>query len=148
METLVKQDGNLENTNNHSFFESKEHYLKFVAAWRKSIADGFHERSLIRRTSWSGQEIISKCPSKLTCVHHLIYNALRKKDLHKSFRPLTNKDRLAGCHPYAAFYKAVNVLKWATKNDRIADKLREPFGNTVTNEMLLELFETLHNVKL
>jgi hypothetical protein len=143
METLVKQDENL--TNTHSFFVSKEHFLSFRVAWRDSIAKGYHERE----TYTDYKNGVCKRPSKLTATHHLIYNALRKRDLHKSFAPLTRPTKLIAAYnnPYIAFNWARSHLKAAVKWGR-TDHLKEPFQGTVNDQMLKELSEALENVKL
>lgn len=139
METLVKQDDNL--TNVHSFFVSKEHYLSFRAAWKQYIADGKHKRATYI-DAWGGR---CKEPSSLTAAHHLVYNALRKRDLHKSFAPLTNPNKV-GNDPYRAFDHARGAISWAAKYR--PDRLLAPFGGTVTEAMLKELSETLKSVAL
>jgi hypothetical protein len=154
METLVKQDVNLTNEIT-SFFDSKEHYLEFIAAWKKSIADGYHERQKYTHRIYvdgSHKEVELKHPSKLTCVHHLIYNALRKKDLHKSFAPLTSEGKInanAYRDPYYAFRRACDVLdRNVTSRWGRTDWIKEPFGDTVTDEMLIKLNAALKCVKL
>lgn len=136
METLTKQDDNL--TNTHSFFTSKEHYLAFLSAWRKFIADGGHKCE----TYTDGQGGTCKMDSKLTCIHHLIYNGLRKRDLHKSFAPKQDSD-----DPYEAYYDARSALASATKFG-YTESLKLPFGGTVTDDMLKEVSDTLQSVSL
>lgn len=146
MKTLVKQDENLTN-NTNSFFESKEHYLQFIAAWRKSLADGYHERTTY--TDWQGGTC--KHRSQLTAVHHLVYNALRRRDLHKSFAPLTNLGKINAHYsrsPYAAYYSAREGLERSLGRWGNTDWIKRPFGDTVTDEMLIELNEALKSVEL
>lgn len=136
METLTVQDENL--TNTHSFFASKEHYLAFIDAWKKFYADGGHKRA----TYIDGQGGTCKYDSELTCIHHLIYNALRKRDLHKSFAPKQDST-----DPYEAYNNARAVLSSATRYG-YTESLKRPFGGTVTDDMLKELSETLKDVNL
>ena len=128
METLNKQDDNL--TNTHSFFESKEHYLQFVNAWRANIND---------EGGWS-----------LTCTHHLIYNALRKKDLYKSFSPAGEGKCNARYdkRPYGAYYSARSELGYRARTGADLDRWLKPFGGTVTQPMLQELVKVLNEVEL
>jgi hypothetical protein len=142
METLVKQD--IENT--HSFFESKEHYFKFIDAWSQYIADGKHKCE----TYIDGQGGTCKHDSSLTSVHHLIYNGLRKRDLHKSYSPLTKPTKLALNYddPYAAFNDDLYWLQYYGRSASDLVGLLEPFGGTVTKAMIVELGDTLKDVKL
>lgn len=145
METLVKQDDNLENT--HSFFTSKEHYLAFTAAWKQYIADGKHECE----TYVDGQGGTCKYNSSLTAVHHLVYNAFRKRDLHKSFAPLTNEDRINAHYsrdPYAAYHNARRALDASFSRWGSTEWIKAPFGGTVTDDMLKELNEVVKTIKL
>ena len=142
METLQIQD--IEKT--HSFFESKEHYLNFIDSWKQYIADGRHKCE----TYTDGQGGTCKMSSDLTCTHHLFYNALRKRDLTKSFSPLTNENKLNSRYdkrPYALYYDARSEIAYAVRSGNIGD-LVEPFGDTVAVDMLTELSETLKDVNL
>ena len=140
METLTQEK--IENiTMKASFFDSKEHYLQFKAAWKQYIADGKH----LRETYTDSQGGICKMDSALTCSHHLIYNALRNCDLKKSFSPITNQNKLKSQYsrdPYRAFEYARNSIKWALKSSasNSADWLLTPFGDTVTKEMLEDVY--------
>lgn len=156
METLVKNELNI-----NTFFESKEHYLNFRSAWKKSISEGYHTR----RTYENSDGGISKHKSDLTSTHHLIYNALRRRDLHKSFNPLTSFAKLAytkfdyrsysggEINKYLAFDIARRNLDFAVTrynngSNFAIDKLMEPFSDTVTPQMLVELNVVLKTIKL
>lgn len=143
---------------NTSFFESKEHYLNFKQAWKQSIAEGYHVPFTYENPVNGG---IEKFPSKLTCVHHLIYNALRGQDLKKSFRPLTRPGRLNNVSrdwrlyglrpenvPYAAYYMAFRSLRTWVEQDKLCAKLQEPFKGTVSREMLNELVKVLSSINM
>jgi hypothetical protein len=132
-------------TEEHSFFTSKEHYLAFRDAWKQYHADGKHKKETY--TDYQGG--ICKCPSELTSDHHLVYNALRKRDLSKSFTPITSEGKLNAFNgkPYAAFYAAKGRISACIKYNR-TDWLKEPFGGTVTDDMLKELNEALESINL
>ena len=145
METLQTQDDNL--TNTHSFFESKEHYFQFLDSWKKYIADGHHKCGTYE-TSNGGT---AKYDSDLTCMHHLIYNGLRKKDLHKSFSPLTSERKLNAKYdkrPYAAYYDARSEIMYHGRSGGDLTRILAPFGDTVTRSMLKELGEVLGGIEL
>jgi hypothetical protein len=143
MENLVKQDVEVEVK--HSFFESKEHYLKFRQSWKQYIADGKHKCGTYP-TSNGGE---AKYDSDLTCAHHLIYNALRKRDLSKSFSPITRETKLAESYgnPYAAYDAARWRISYLARSGNL-DSLAEPFGGTISKEMLQELSEVLKTIEL
>lgn len=142
METLVAQEK--DTTNRHSFFNSKEHYLAFTTAWKQYIANGNH----ICRTYVDSQGGTCKYDSALTSVHHLVYNALRKRDLYKSFTPLTNKNKIGKHGLYAAYYDDLRVLRLSLGRWGNSRWVKTPFGETVTDEMLKELIGTLADIKL
>jgi hypothetical protein len=129
----------------HSFFDSKEHYLQFKAAWKKYISDGHH----LCGTYTDNQGGTCKYASNLTTIHHLIYNGLRKRDLRKSFCPITKpqKLKLAGGDPYAAFNYARNMLRYYARRGSTS-AISDVFGDTVTTSMLSELSESLEDVKM
>jgi hypothetical protein len=141
MENLVKQDIEVK----HSFFESKEHYLKFKKSWKQYIADGKHKCGTYP-TSNGGE---AKYDSDLTVTHHLVYNALRKRDLSKSFSPITGANKLEsnGGNPYAAYDYARWRIGYLAKSGNLSN-LNEPFGGTVSQEMLQELSEVLKTIEL
>lgn len=146
METLQTQD---ENTvvDTHSFFESKEHYFKFLDSWKQYIADGHHKCGTWENSN--GGTV--KYNSSLTCTHHLIYNGLRKKDLHKSFSPLTSEGKLNSMwdkRPYGAFYNALSEIRYKGKSSGDLTNFLAPFGDTVTQSMLIELSDALWDVEL
>lgn len=142
MSTLTNEENQ---TKEHSFFTCKEHYLSFRDAWKQYHADGRHRKE----TYEDYQGGICKRPSALTAEHHLIYNALRKRSLSKSFSPITNPGKLNAFNgrPYAAFYRAKGIIAACVKYNR-TDWLKEPFGGTVTDEMLKELSEALELINL
>lgn len=159
---LVPQTRYIDHTD--SLFCSKEHYLQFKKSWKKYISDGNH----IRSTYVDSNGGVCKNPSRLTSVQHLIYNALRNRDLHKSFSPITDCNKLQNIGqfntvyfdtfkrfgqidihvqyeiklPYLAFYTAVGMVGYAIEYD-CTDKLLEPFNGTVTEDMLIKLHEKL-----
>lgn len=157
MNIIAKEVVTTNHTISHhdSLFTCKEHYLQFRKAWKQYIADGNHigEKFTLRIEN-SIREF--KRPSKLTCEHHLIYNAFRNRDLKKSFSPLIRPNKLLATkytglcmnvEPYYAFYRAVSNIGRFIKWKRY-DYLLAPFNGTVTIEMLEELYIKLSNEKL
>jgi hypothetical protein len=129
----------------HSFFTCKEHYLSFRDAWKQYHAEGRHKKE----TYEDYQGGICKSPSELTVQHHLIYNALRKRNLSESFTPIKNPGKLnaVGGNPHEAFNSAKARIAACVKYNR-TDWLKEPFAGTVTDEMLKELSEALELINL
>jgi hypothetical protein len=141
MNTVVNKENQ---TKEHSFFTCKEHYLSFRNAWKQYHADGRHEKKM--QTAWDGSKFKA---SDLTCEHHLIYNTLRKRNLSKSFTPITSPGKLNAFNgkPYASFYAAKARIAALIKYGK-TDWLKEPFGGTVTDDMLGELNEALELINL
>lgn len=156
MSTL--EDNKLDTTERHSFFESKEHYMQFLANWKAYINEGKHKCGTYETTNGG----VAKYDSSLTCEHHLLYNALRKRNLNKSFAPITDSNKLKMAHddPYQAYCHARHGLSsfvrgWNSDHEWSRDRAHqrfeaftEPFGDTVTPEMLEEVCGVLDGVKL
>ncbi len=122
-------------TQNDDFFESKEHYLAFRAAWSKAMN--------------------SEEKHNLTCDHHLLYIAARKRDFLAGFSPIMRESKLRGEEGAAGerYRTAVKSLRRVTITRRGAQKLLEgnesyargvnnllaPFDGTITPEMLIQI---------
>ncbi len=122
-------------TQNDDFFESKEHYLTFRAAWSKAMN--------------------SEEKHNLTCDHHLLYIAARKRDFLAGFSPIMRESKLRGEEGAAGerYRTAVKSLRRVTITRRGAQKLLEgnesyargvnnllaPFDGTITPEMLIQI---------
>ena len=93
----------------------------------------------------------------LQSEHHLLYTALRQRDLLGGFKPLKHEGRLhsAGGDPYGAFHGAMNIIRYVSEYAETAltakkfggklssyqlqqiEDLLKPFGGTVDLEMLI-----------
>ncbi len=123
---------------NTPFFESKDQYLTFRQAWKSNFKN-------------------SKPTCDLNGTHHLIYAALRGRDISKCFTPITTINKLHnGMQPYSSYLNAKNKLNYAkcymdesqnTKPRPLAldwfkketDNILAPFHGTITVEMIIEL---------
>ncbi len=125
----------------NSFFETKEQYVAFISAWKSFIAEGKHKKYPLTSC---GQEYDKV--SDLECVHHLIYAALRGKDISKNFTPNNRTQSYYG--KFEAFNSAKESVYYASKNDRSFNNIKNVFGDTVTQDMLVRLYEELKSIKL
>jgi hypothetical protein len=139
------------------FFENKEHYLQFRQAWKNYINAG-KAKPIEQVYAYSG-ELFRASP--LTCKHHLIYNLLRGRDTNEMFK-LTNK--VHGQRPWFPFYDArmeiALTLKlvdsanantsdtWKERHQKRLDSLIEPFGETLTKDMIALLVDTIKDWEL
>lgn len=108
MDTLPRDTWN-------SFFESKEHYLKFRARWAQLNDTSDENRPL------------------LAAAYYLLTSALRGRDWRRGFAPVTNQTKLAhGAQPLRAASQAL----WDCKSpyNRRAGFLAV-FDGLVTEEM-------------
>jgi hypothetical protein len=129
------------------FFENKEHYLQFRQSWKNYINSG-KAKPVEQIYTYSGELFTA---SKLTCKHHLIYKLLQGKDTEQMFSPTY---KVQGRTPFYAFYEARDRIcltmrlrvKTPSGNKHYDDMYRdliEPFGETLTEEMLLQLVEKI-----
>ncbi len=145
----------------NSIFKTKEQYLTFRAAWASAVNDVKSQSFLKPADEYiSATGNISKGTGVhrnkgwLTGAHHILYNILRGRSYDKGFTPITNANKLKhGMHIneglYNAMYYLENVWTSATQivnGNTLSDwraneltKFIEPFGNTVTIEMLADL---------
>lgn len=142
-----------------TFFESKEHYVSFRKAWKDNFAQGKH-KPYSHGSSYDGTPL--RAVSDITSSHHMIYNALRGRDLGKSYTPITNSNKLnhSGISAYGGciqahrkiFYAQALVKEMAGEKKRIwlidrldADVklLLAPFNGTITHDTLIKLCEHL-----
>lgn len=114
-----------------SLFRDKEHYLKFVAAFKKSSQ-----------------------AKNLRTVHFMLYAILRNRDWRKGFTSTTNKNKLAnGRKPNDTLNHSLMVLrsmlKHGTNDWQVQMAARELvefntiFGDTITAEMLEQIHDFL-----
>lgn len=111
-----------------TFFNDKEHYLQFKAAWAKAVNDP---------------------DVQITATHHLVYNLIRGYDATRGFTPITNVNKLSnGAYINHGLYFARSALSMhigcAKKgrsewSKRWVEEFLAPFGDTFTFEMLAKL---------
>lgn len=126
----------------NTFFETKEQYTAFISAWKSFIAEGKHAKYPVH--GYDGNEYDKV--SDLKCVHHLLYAALRGKDISKNFVPNNKTDSYHG--PYAAYYDARSLIAHAVRSDYALKSIQQVFGDTVTRDMLTQVSEQLSKIKL
>lgn len=124
-----------------TFFETKEQYTAFIAAWKTFIAEGGHKKYPVH--GWDGNEYDKV--SDLKCVHHLLYAALRGKDVSKNFTP-NNKETYYG--QYQAYSEARSYIAHAVRNDHAFGVIKNVFGDTVTRDMLERVSVELKSINL
>jgi len=135
------------------FFNSKEDYLNFKQAWKDFHNDGHvvETREYKDRLGTHEYKV-----NMLDSTHYMIYNLLRGYESHRGFTPIVNEGRL-GAHCGSPWYNydltVSNLIQSARRVKDInsesefsrryareaVDKLRLPFGDTITNAMLYEL---------
>jgi len=135
------------------FFKSKEDYLNFKQAWKDFHNDGHvvETREYKDRLGTHEYKV-----NMLDATHYMIYNLLRGYESHRGFTPLVNPGRLNahGGSEWCSYDETVtNLIQSARRVTDVnsesefsrryareaVDKLRLPFGNTVSNAMLYEL---------
>jgi len=113
-------------TNNESscskgdWFTSKEHYLEFIAAFKKSAND---------------PEI------HLNATHFLIYAILRNKDWREGWTVPKKPNKLE--HYKGKMSTAFGIIKLP----HMEQWLLSPFEGTITTEMLMTLRENLQDIR-
>ena len=145
-------------------FVSKEHYLSFRQGWKDFINSGkakaeFHDHAY-------GRDRVSA----LTGTHHLLFNILTEKDLSRTFKPSKLECKRGFWEAYGELkgygQKALDVVLYEkgeyVKPSYINDakygmlmegnrtrieKFLEPFGNSITVEMLAKLYLDYLKVK-
>jgi len=102
-------------------------------------------------------EYTYQAPGNLWAEHHLLYTALRRRDILAGFKPLKHEGRLhcVGDDPYWAFHNAMERIRYAAEyaeealsaqkfggklssyRQRTINDLLKPFKGTVDLEMLI-----------
>lgn len=135
-----------------SLFRDKEHYLAFVAAFKKSA----------QRKNLS---VDSEADLRITAAHYAFYALMRNRDWRKCFTSCTNKNKIAcnGRKPYDTLNSTLATLRGMLKArgirngygsitisdsekaraERELAELNKVFGGTLTSEMLEKVFEFL-----
>ncbi|MFY0656233.1 MAG: hypothetical protein JXR12_05715 [Neptunomonas phycophila] len=123
-----------------TFFETKEQYTAFIAAWKTFIAEGGHKKYPVTSCGQEYDKI-----SDLKCVHHLLYAALRGKDISKNFTP-NSKENYYG--EFEAYSDARSYIAHAVRSDHAFAVIQKVFGNTVTRDMLERVHVELKSINL
>ncbi|MBN6739151.1 hypothetical protein JKG47_01060 [Acidithiobacillus sp. MC6.1] len=125
-------------SNSNSFFESREQYLAFRAAWKASC----HNKDV-----------------HLVAAHYALYALLRGRSLDSQFSPVTNKVKMTnGQAPMGAAERAVRMIQYAgMPMIHVRDALlapwqgatpvpgATPYGGTVSEDMLRAVIARLQD---
>jgi hypothetical protein len=124
-----------------SIFNTKEQYLSFRDAW-KTAAKSIKATKATQVRGWIQAE------------HHILFNVLCRKKIDNGFTPVTNSNKLNnGTHINQGFYFGMSRLRNMQKTAldiingksvyegraRAFAEFIEPFGNTVTVDMIAAL---------
>jgi hypothetical protein len=135
------------------FFKTKEDYLNFKQAWKDFHNDG---RVVETREYKDHLGTHEYKVNMLDSTHYMIYNLLRGYESHRGYSPLVNPGRLSAHNgsEWCSYDETLTNLiqtarrvtdinsdsEWSRRFAREAiDKMRLPFGGTVSNAMLYEL---------
>lgn len=151
-------------------FEDKEHYLAFRQAWKDYINSGKHKPVWEEKVfTYNKRTYIQKTKvSNLNGSQQLLFCLLTEKDLRVTFKPSDNKEGKNGFG--RAYFTLIHLIHSAAKlhefettgdlplqanreyyqqyHDRIKksfDRFLEPFGGTVTIEMLAQIQAKYYN---
>lgn len=104
---------------NIKFFETKEQYLAFRAAWRAAVNDVRAKPHFTEEAARvSGREtsiVMAKVRHDgwLHATHHILFNIARGKEPNYGFTPITNQNKLDnGSAPWLGYNQALLSLKW------------------------------------
>ena len=104
-----------------SLFRDKEHYLKFIAAFKKSAQE-----------------------KNLTTEHFMLYAMFRNRDWRKGFTPCTRKTKLAnGRKPHDTMIAKYESLRFMLSRPAFFTSTLKPFSETITPEMMKGLLNYL-----
>lgn len=117
-----------------SIFETKEQYLQFKSAWKKTANT-----------------------KKLSSTHFALYAVIMEKDILKTFTPVTNKTKLScSCMqmPYFNAHNALSYIEWiaerATKGETSRQfewTIKPHFGDVISVENMGKLYERIIKAK-
>ena len=127
-----------------TFFETKEQYTNFISAWKKFIADGNHKKYPV--FGYDGTEYDKV--SDLACVHHLLYAALRGRDITKNFTPNNRHTDDAYFDTFQAFKDAKSAIYYASKHQNAYARITNVFGDSVTQSMLARVYDELKSFEM
>lgn len=102
------------------------------------------------RHAWRRATVDPVIRARLGVSHYLLYAALRGRDWRKSFPPLLDARKIEnGEIWHSARVRAVNTVRSAAHfGDERAEALLEPFGGTVTLEMLRAVAAVLPGIRV
>jgi hypothetical protein len=149
-------------------FTAKEHYLAFRQAWKDYINAGKHKPDFEVCPYGGGKKKISN----LTAAQQLLFCILTEKDLSVVFKRSSNPDKPNGFEN--AYWRLRNYLRMAQKicqyergenpfpshipRDKHADLIQshkdrldtflEPFGKSLTYQMLNDIYRKLNDTKI
>ncbi len=113
-----------------TFFNDKEHYLQFKAAWAKAV---------------------NNPDVQITASHHLVYNLVRGYDATRGFTPITNVNKLSnGAYiNHGLYFARSNLARYigdAKRGNKLSewskqwfDRFLAPLDGALTTEMLAKL---------
>ncbi len=119
------------------YFNDKQHYLNFLQAWKKAA----------QRSASKGDD--RGC---LTGAHVVFYALLRGRDVRTAFTPITKKIKLSnGAYINHGMYWAAQELRGVANingwnHEERIKKFLAPFNETVTEEMLTQLYEDMPDI--
>lgn len=149
---------NIENAKT-TFFTDKEHYLNFRKAWAsavnspraKSHLEPCHEWLNSRLSEGTGRQRVQ---GWITREHAILYNLLRELSIDNGFTQVTNKKRLdnSGLRNHGLYFGTYRLQFICQNAEQLINRpfdsdwakssvngFLEPFGETVTKEMLKKL---------
>ncbi len=124
-----------------TFFETKEQYAAFITTWKTFIAECGHKKYPVHGCDGNEYDKVSD----LKCVHHLLYAALRGKDVSKNFTS-NNKETYYG--QYQAYSNARSYIAYAVHSDHAFGVIKKVFGDTVTRDTLERVSVELKSINL
>lgn len=131
------------------FFNDKEHYLNFLAAWKRAA-------NSVNAKATKDKFYGNKVDGWLTGAHMLLYTLVRGRDIRPAFTLVTNETKLTNGFyiNHGLYWAAQDLIRIAgyVKNDRewsnnIVDEFLAPFNGTFEKERLVELVEAMPEIK-
>ena len=153
-------------TNIKTHFENKQHYLDFRAEWACAVNSPKAKSTLVPCDEWLSNEGeygkvshgtgVHRKTGWITGAHHLLFNILCEKRIDNGFTLRTNIDKIkSGEYEFVneglvlASYYVRRMIEAAKRRmsegeppvflTRALDEFIEPFGDTVSYEMLANL---------
>jgi hypothetical protein len=120
---------------NIKFFETKEQYLAFRAAWKAAVNDDrakpFFTEGATRAPGYQASIIMARTKHNgwIQAEHHILFNLVRGKEPTYGFTPVTNPSKLAGgTTPWLGYNQALLRLRYLYRNTkRVADETYDSY---------------------